>query len=157
MPHKVRQTLERRVIVFYTGITRNASHILKQQSEAVAGDDAKQGALLRMVELTYQFRDELQAGALDSFGEILHENWRLKRTLAPGVSTGEIDDWYAAACAAGASGGKILGAGSGGFLMFYAHEDRHAEIERALSFLRRVDFGFDQLGSRIIFYNPTNL
>ena len=157
MPHKVREMLERRIIVFYTGITRNASEILKQQSDAVASDAAKQSALVRMVELTYQLRDELQRGNLDSFGEILHDNWLLKRSLASGVSTGEIDDWYAAGCGAGASGGKILGAGSGGFLMFYAHEDRHAAIEAALPLLRRVDFRFDLLGSRIIFYNPTNL
>ena len=143
--------------MFYTGITRTASDILKRQSDAVASDELKQATLRRMVELTYQLRDELQLGHLDSFGEILDENWRLKKTLAAGVSTGEIDDWYAAGRAAGASGGKILGAGSGGFLMFYADEDRHEAIERALPSLRRVDFRFDPLGSRIIFYNPTNL
>jgi D-glycero-alpha-D-manno-heptose-7-phosphate kinase len=157
MPHSIRETLERRIVVFYTGITRNASEILKQQSAAMASDEMKQTALVRMVELTYQLRDELQAGNLDSFGEILHENWRLKKSLAAGVSSGEIDDWYAAGCAAGARGGKILGAGAGGFLMFYAPEETHAAIERALPLLRRVEFRFDLLGSRIIFYNPTNL
>ena len=153
----VRESLERRILVFYTGITRTASEILRQQSAQVASDETKQATLRKMVELTYQLREELQLGHLDSFGEILDENWQLKKTLASGVSTGEIDEWYAAGRAAGAGGGKILGAGAGGFLMFYAHEERHEAIERALPFLRRVGFRFDPLGSRIIFYNPTNL
>ncbi len=155
MPLDARDTLERRIIVFYTGITRSASHILQEQSDAVTSDEAKRSALIRMVELTYQLRDELQQGHLESFGEILHDNWKLKKTLASGVSSGAIDDWYDAGRRAGAVGGKILGAGSGGFLMFYAPEERHDEIAQALSFLRRVDFRFDPLGSRIIFYNPT--
>jgi D-glycero-alpha-D-manno-heptose-7-phosphate kinase len=155
LPPNVRETLERRILVFYTGITRSASGILKEQSAAMAGDQAKRGALVRMVELAYVMRDELQAGNLDAFGAILDDNWNLKRTLASGVSTEAIDGWYAKARAAGALGGKILGAGSGGFLMFYAPEDRHEAIKAALGELRPIRFRFDPVGSRIIFYNPT--
>ena len=155
MPHAVRETLERRILIFYTGITRSASNILKEQSQAVSSDSAKRGALVRMVELAYVLRDELQRGNLDSFGEILDDNWNLKKTLTSGVSTGDIDEWYALGKQAGALGGKILGAGSGGFLMFYAPEERHAAIAEALSMLRVIKFRFDQMGSRIIFYNPT--
>lgn len=154
MPPAQRKALEQRIVVFYTGITRSASGILKEQSQAVASDQAKRGALIRMVELTYQLRDELQRGSLDAFGEILDDNWNLKRTLASGVSSAEIDEWYALGKQAGAIGGKILGAGSGGFLMFYAPEDRHPAIIESLGHLRQVKFGFEQLGSRIIFYNP---
>jgi D-glycero-alpha-D-manno-heptose-7-phosphate kinase len=154
MPAAQRKILEQRIIVFYTGITRSASGILKEQSQAVVSDQAKRGALIRMVELTYQVRDELQRGSLDAFGEILNDNWNLKKTLSSGVSSAEIDAWYALGKQAGAIGGKILGAGSGGFLMFYAPEDRHPAIAEALSHLRRVKFGFEQLGSQIIFYNP---
>ncbi|RVU17534.1 GHMP kinase [Methylobacterium oryzihabitans] len=154
MPPGLRETLERRILVFYTGITRGAASILREQSAAIAGDHAKRAALARMVDLAYGLREELQCGRLDSFGEILDENWRLKKTLASGVSTPEIDTWYAAARAAGALGGKILGAGSGGFLVFYAPEDRHPSVERALPALRRVQTRFEPLGSRIIFYNP---
>ncbi|MCU4181160.1 GHMP kinase [Bosea sp. BH3] len=156
LPAGAREEIERRTIVFYTGMTRSASGILKQQSEEVVSDSAKRGALIRMVELAYIMREELQRGHLDSFGDILHDNWNLKRTLTAGVSTSAIDDWYEAGRAAGALGGKILGAGSGGFLMFYAPEERHLAIEQALSDLRRVTFRFDPLGSRIIFYNPTS-
>lgn len=154
MPLDVRDRLERRIVVFYTGITRSASTILAEQSAATAADRQKQDALARMVALAHELRDELQRGHVDSFGEMLEENWRLKKTLARGVSNGAIDDWYDAARNAGALGGKLLGAGAGGFLMFYAPSERHVEIERALG-LRRVLFGFEPLGSRVLFYNPT--
>jgi D-glycero-alpha-D-manno-heptose-7-phosphate kinase len=116
-------------------------------------DGDQQEALKRMVELAYQLRKELQKGNLASVGDILDENWILKRTLASNVSTDQIDSWYHAAKNAGAMGGKILGAGSGGFLMFYAEEDRHEEIKRSLP-LRCMSFRFEPLGSRIIFYHP---
>jgi D-glycero-alpha-D-manno-heptose-7-phosphate kinase len=151
----VLKTLERRIIVFYTGMVRSASHILQEQSDRVASDKDKQDALQRMVALSYVLRDRLQEGDLGSFGEILDENWALKKSLASGVSTQDIDDWYALAKAAGAVGGKILGAGSGGFLMFYAPEEAHPAIAQALHFLRRVTFGFEPDGSKVIFYNPT--
>jgi D-glycero-alpha-D-manno-heptose-7-phosphate kinase len=153
MKNELRDTLFKRMVVFYTGKTRSASGILKTQSDAVASDRQKQEALGKMVQLAYDLRDELGRGSLDSFGEILHVNWELKKSLAPGVSSDEIDGWYEAGRNAGALGGKILGAGSGGFLVFYAPEERHEAIERAVP-LRRVDFQFDPLGSRIIFYNP---
>jgi len=154
MAKEKRDLLERRLAVFYTGVTRSASGILRQQTSAVASDADKQGALCRMVRLAYELRDELGRGTLDSFGEILDANWRLKKTLSAGISTGEIDGWYESAKSAGALGGKLLGAGGGGFLMFYAHEDRHEALERALQPLRRVPIRLEPLGSRIIFYQP---
>jgi D-glycero-alpha-D-manno-heptose-7-phosphate kinase len=156
MNREKRARLERNILVFYTGITRSASSILQEQSDAIVSDTAKRESLRRMVQLTFDMRDELQRGNLDSFGEILHENWQIKKGLASGVSTLEINDLYSAARNAGASGGKILGAGSGGFLMFYADEDRHEAIKRSLPDLRVVQFGFEPLGSRIIFFNPSN-
>lgn len=153
MSETVRSTLERRIVTFYTGRTRSASNILKEQSEVSASQVDKQNALRRMVELTYVLRDELSAGNLDGFGEVLNENWMLKKSLTSSISTAEIDDWYGKAIGAGALGGKLLGAGAGGFMMFYADEERHTDIEKALG-LRRVPFGFEPLGSRILFYNP---
>jgi D-glycero-alpha-D-manno-heptose-7-phosphate kinase len=153
MSSQARAQLEKRLVVFYTGITRSASYILAEQSKSTAANGDKQDSLKRMVELTYQLRSQLQNGNLNSVGEILHENWNLKRTLASNVSTEQIDSWYQLARASGALGGKILGAGSGGFLMFYAEEDRHEAIRKALA-LRCMSFKFEPLGSRIIFYNP---
>jgi D-glycero-alpha-D-manno-heptose-7-phosphate kinase len=106
-----------------------------------------------MVGLAYRLRDELQQNNVDVVGEILHENWLLKKSLNEGVSTDEIDAWYAAARAAGATGGKLLGAGGGGFLLFYALPERHEQIKAALPQLRPINMGFEPLGSRIIFYH----
>lgn len=145
--------LEQRIVVFYTGITRSASAILEAQSSQAATDTAKQAALKRMVELAFVMRDELSAGHIDSFGHILDENWSLKKTLTSGISSAEIDGWYDSAMGAGALGGKLLGAGQGGFMMFYAPKERHEDIANAVG-LRQVDFGFEPLGSRILFYNP---
>lgn len=152
--NEVRQSLSRRIIAFYTGVTRSASELLAVQATTVASSADKQKALQRMVQLCYVMKSELEGGNVDSFGEILHENWMLKKSLTAGISSEHIDQWYEAARRHGATGGKILGAGAGGFLIFYADEERHAGIEQALSGLRRVQFGFEPLGSRIIFYNP---
>jgi D-glycero-alpha-D-manno-heptose-7-phosphate kinase len=147
------KTLEANTLLFYTGITRSASALLKQQSDDIATDGKKQQTMLKMVKLTYDLRDELQKNNYDVFGEILHENWLLKKSITKGISTPEIDEWYSAGLAAGATGGKILGAGSGGFLMLTAPIDKHESIKKALRGLRPIDIGFEPLGSRIIFYN----
>lgn len=153
MQRDLRDLLEQRIIVFYTGITRSASKILANQSAETGSDKVKRDALKRMTELTYVLRDELTRGHLDSFGHILDENWSLKKSLTAGISSNAIDSWYDAAIGAGAIGGKLLGAGEGGFLMFYAPRDRHDAIANAVG-LRQVRFGFEPLGSRILFYNP---
>lgn len=153
MQRDLRDLLEQRIIVFYTGITRSASKILANQSAETGSDKAKQDALKRMVELTYSLRDELTRGQLDSFGHILDENWSLKKSLTAGISSSAIDAWYDAATGAGALGGKLLGAGEGGFMMFYAPRERHEAIASAVG-LRQVKFCFEPLGSRILFYNP---
>jgi D-glycero-alpha-D-manno-heptose-7-phosphate kinase len=151
-PATVRE-LEANMLVFYTGITRSASAILKQQFEAIASDEQKKQTMVRMVELAYALRDELHKNNVSAFGEILHEGWMLKKSITSNVSTVEIDAWYDAARRAGASGGKILGAGAGGFLMLYAPRDAHESIKSALHMLRPISMGFEPLGSRIIFYH----
>jgi D-glycero-alpha-D-manno-heptose-7-phosphate kinase len=143
--------LEENTLVFYTGITRSASALLKTQHEVVASEKAKQKVLRSMVDLARQLKAELQRNNLDAFGEIIHENWELKRSLTSAVSSRAIDGWYAAGRKAGAIGGKLLGAGSGGFIMFYAPRERHEAIARALKTLRRMDFRFEPQGSKIIF------
>lgn len=149
-----RETLQRlqdNLLIFYTGITRKASGILKGQQQAMSGERSKQSSMKRMVRLAHELRVELQRNNLDAFGELLHANWRLKRGLARDISSARIDAWYESAKRAGALGGKLLGAGSGGFLMFYAPQERHEAVARALADLRRVDMRFEPQGSRIIF------
>jgi len=149
------KVLEENTLLFYTGITRSASALLKQQSDDIANNEDKHRTLIRMVQLVYDMRDELQNNNVSAFGDILHENWMLKKSITSGVSTSLIDDWYDAARNAGASGGKILGAGAGGFLMLYAPQERHEAIKAALPDLRLIPIGFEPLGSRIVFYQPT--
>ncbi|QXX76660.1 GHMP kinase [Methylovirgula sp. HY1] len=147
------QEIRKNILVFYTGITRSASPLLRRQCEEVTSTKSKQQVLIRMVSLAYDLRNELNNNNIDSFGDILHENWQLKKSLTHGISTSEIDEWYGRARRAGAAGGKVLGAGAGGFLMFYAPQERHRNIIQALGELRLIDIDFDPLGSRIIFYH----
>ena len=143
--------LQDNIIVFYTGISRSASAVLKNQEDAVAASEAKQKTLQRMAQLARDLKTELQRNSIAAFGDVLHEGWELKRSITSEISSSEIDNWYAAARNAGAIGGKLLGAGSGGFLMFYAPGERHEAIAHALSGLRRIPMRFEPQGSRIIF------
>ena len=145
------QQLNENIITFYTGLSRSASEILKNQQAAVAAAKAKQNMLRKMVRLAHDLRTELQKNNLSAFGEIIHENWELKRRLSHDISTGQIDGWYNTARKHGAIGGKLLGAGSGGFMMFYAPREKHAAIARALKDLRRVALPLESQGSKIIF------
>jgi D-glycero-alpha-D-manno-heptose-7-phosphate kinase len=145
--------IEDNTLVFYTGITRSASELLDRQSREIAGSRDKQRAMLRVAELAHVLRDELRRDNAAALGDILHESWMLKKSTASGISTPDIDRWYDAARAAGAAGGKILGAGAGGFLMLYAPQGTHDAIKSALHMLRPVKMRFEPLGSRIIFYH----
>lgn len=145
------EKLQANILTFYTGITRSASGLLKTQGDNLKTDPKKQEAMKRMVKLAFEMRDSLQRNNLDGFGEALHENWLLKKTMSENVSSDHIEGWYERARKAGAVGGKLLGAGSGGFLMFYAPAEKHPAITAALSSLRPVKFGFEPEGSKIIF------
>lgn len=145
--------LEKNLLMFYTGITRSASALLKEQSMVMEKSLDKQNTLMEMVKLAYVMRDELCSNNVDSFGEILHENWILKKSITTEISNPEIDATYDLAIKAGASGGKILGAGAGGFLLFYAPFELHDRIKMALPHLRPINFSFENIGSKIIFYN----
>ncbi|HRZ58381.1 MAG TPA: GHMP kinase, partial [Candidatus Paceibacterota bacterium] len=125
--------------------------VLREKQRRIAAEADKQAVLGRMVDLARTLRDELQNNNLDAFGELIHQNWVLKKQLSDDVSTGQIDAWYDAARGAGAVGGKILGAGSGGFLLFYAPRRRHRAIRDALGELRPIPMRFEPQGSRIIF------
>ena len=138
-------------LIFYTGLTRSASDILSRQQTALGAEKKKQNVTRKMVDLAHTLRRELQKNRVDSIGEIVHEGWCLKKSLASGITSGQLDDWYLKARNAGAAGGKLLGAGAGGFFMFYAPPERHDDIARALSPLRRMNFRFESQGSRIIF------
>ena len=150
-------TLQSNLMMFYTGIARNAGDILEQQTQALTLDRDTQSKMHRMVQHAEMVRRALEAGDPDGVGEILHESWMLKRTLTGGISSGEIDGWYQRARKAGALGGKILGAGGGGFLLMYVPQERQPAVADALHELRRIPFRFEREGSKIVFYQPANL
>lgn len=147
------QQIEEDSLLFYTGITRQASNLLKQQSYDVAANQDKRQLTAKMVELAYQLKKELESNTSKTFGEILHENWMIKKSLNKSISSDEIDYYYSRARKAGATGGKILGAGAGGFLLVNAPKEYHQSVIMALRPLRRVDFNFEGQGSAIILYN----
>jgi len=148
---QTRRQLQQRLLMLYTGLTRRADNILAEQSHNSVSDEEKRACLKRMVGLAAQMRDALNSNNLDGFGEVLHANWMEKRQLASGVSTPLIDRWYETARAHGTIGGKILGAGGGGFLLLCAPLERHEEICRALPELRSIPFRFEPQGSKLIY------
>jgi len=150
-PPALRQTLQSRLMLMFMGTTRASSSILTEQRQRTLDDTGNRRVLDHMVALAFDMRSALYRHELDSIGEIMHDGWLSKRQLAQGISNERIDGWYAHARAAGAIGGKVLGAGGGGFLLLYAHPERQAAIERALPELRRIEFAFEPQGSKIIY------
>jgi D-glycero-alpha-D-manno-heptose-7-phosphate kinase len=108
-----------------------------------------------MTGMAESLRDSLCRNDPDVVGEVLHESWLIKRQIAANISSGRIDEWYQTARRHGAIGGKILGAGGGGFLLLYAHPHRHDQIVSALPELNRVPFAFEPQGSKIIYVEET--
>ncbi|HVJ05848.1 MAG TPA: hypothetical protein VM578_09260 [Candidatus Saccharimonadales bacterium] len=151
------ETLQRNLLMFYTGITRSAGDILKEQTRVLGEQRSAKEKMNRIVEHAYAVRYEIENGNPDGVGKILHESWLLKRSLTDGISNSTIDGWYEAARKAGAVGGKILGAGGGGFMLLYVPQERQSEVKQALVQLRQIPFRFEREGSKIIFYNPTTL
>lgn len=145
--------LEHNLLMFYTGTTRSASAILREQGSNISSSHDKKAMLRQMCGHARTLRSELERNNLDSMGEILHESWLLKKKLASGISNPEIDVLYDRAMAAGALGGKLLGAGGGGFLLFYVPDEHHDQVRLALSGLQELQFRFDRAGSIIVYNN----
>lgn len=149
-----REELQGSLLLFYTGLTRSASDLLRQQSDAMSAEQEKCDVVRRMAHMAEEFRHAIQDRNLQCIGEMLHEAWGLKRSLTPQISNGIIDDLYTRARLAGALGGKLLGAGGGGFLLICAERDRQESVRRALSEYRCFPVKFDWPGSSIILYSP---
>jgi D-glycero-alpha-D-manno-heptose-7-phosphate kinase len=147
--------MEDYTLVFYTGRTRSASQLLAKQSVDLLTLERKK-LMRRMVDLAFDLKRELESDSLQNFGQILHENWILKSQLTNGITDNQIDSWYQTGLRNGALGGKLLGAGNGGFIMFFAPPETHFKICNALSDLQNIKFNFESGGSQIVFYQPKN-
>lgn len=143
----------RSLLLFYTGRQRSASNVLAGQREAIQ-TGAATDTLVTMRDLAYEMRDRLGSGEVEAIGPLLHSNWELKRSLADGVSDPDLDAYYETARQAGATGGKILGAGAGGFLLVVAPPEVQPQVRRALGQLREVPFRFSARGTQIEFLDP---
>lgn len=147
---KIRQ-LESHMMLFFTGLSRMASDIASVQIKNMRN---KKKDLNLMYEMVDEAISILNAGRIEDFGKLLHESWKLKRGLSHMVTTPYIDNIYEAAKNVGAIGGKLLGAGGGGFILIFAKPEKHKKIKEKLKKLLWVPFRFESLGSQIIFYQP---
>jgi D-glycero-alpha-D-manno-heptose-7-phosphate kinase len=143
--------LEANIMMFYTGLTRSSSSVLSKQKEAIEDGKALE-KMDRLKEIGYKVRDALSSGDLTRFGELLDEHWKVKRGVAPGMSNDSIDRWYRVAKENGALGGKVCGAGGGGFLMLYSEAGR-SKLREAMAKEGLVEhrFHFEHEGSKIIY------
>lgn len=137
-----------RFLLFFTGISRRADSVLTEQKSNIK--DRKE-VLREIKQIAYQAKSELQNGQLDSFGTLMHRTWELKKRMAGQISNGMIDDMYDAARNAGAVGGKITGAGGGGFILLYAPHEKHQSVRAALNGLQELPFQLESDGSKVIF------
>ena len=145
----VKKELQESLLLLYTGITRSSSSILDKQNKS---HQRNEESIQLMVSMAKEMKASLEEGNLGVFGWLLDKNWNLKKKLAKGISNPEIDKWYDTAKKYGAIGGKICGAGGGGFLLLYAPKEKHEGIIKALPELRHIPFGFEPEGSKIIYY-----
>ena len=148
----VKAQLERNLILLYTGTKHSASAILKEQGKEMQRLD-KQQVMHKMVEMAYELKDVLEHNQIDDLGRILNEGWLLKRSIANSISNPLVDNLYDQGMAAGALGGKLLGAGGAGFVLFYCPEDKQASFRAQMSAYTEMPFRFENYGSKIIYMN----
>jgi D-glycero-alpha-D-manno-heptose-7-phosphate kinase len=154
-PLKIREEtireLENSLIFFYTGIKRSSSSVLKDQGSAVKQSGSDQLEAMHAVkDIGYKVKRALEKGDIDEFGQLQNEHWQVKKRTSSAVSTGLIDKWYELGIKNGALGGKLMGAGGGGFLMFYCNNGRE-NLRKAMAKegLREIAFDFEPEGSKI--------
>ena len=145
--------LEQHLALYFTGFSRIASEVAQEQIKTMPQKKVEMETMLQMV-------DEAEAivtnpnRSLDEFGRLLHQNWQIKRTLTQKISNPHIDEIYEAGISAGALGGKLLGAGNGGFMLFYVPPERRQELRIRLKKLLCVPFTFSSKGSDVVVYEP---
>lgn len=143
----LRRRLDEHLLLFFTGITRRSSIVLDEQRSKT---EANRSALREMADMAISGRDALLAGDLDEIGRLMDAGWRLKRGLASRVTNPDIDRMYEAARDAGAIGGKVSGAGGGGFLLVYCPPERQADVRAALGGMLELEFHLEDEGSLVM-------
>jgi D-glycero-alpha-D-manno-heptose-7-phosphate kinase len=136
------------LLLFFTGVTRKADRILDEQKLNI---NNRLPILRKMKKMAYEAHQQLQAGNIEMIGELLHESWQLKKQLANQISNRSIETIYDAARKAGAIGGKITGAGGGGFLLLYCPHDKQKAVRAAMHQLQELPFQIEPDGTKVIF------
>ena len=147
--NKRKEQLNNNLMLFFTGFARFSFTIQQEHEKAI---HSKEKQLLEMLSLADKVEDILMNGDLDEFGLMLDHTWRLKRSVNSTVTTSRIDEVYEAATRAGALGGKLLGAGGGGFILLYVQPDKQERVRKALCGLKEIPFQFETGGARILYY-----
>ena len=144
--------LEDNLLLFFSGFSRNAGSILSDQKKRTEkSDQSMLDNLHEVKELGYRSQQALERGDVGLFGEIMHAQWEQKKRRSSGMSNPTIDEWYELGLRNGATGGKLIGAGGGGFLMFYAEDHRRLRKAMAKAGLEEVRFRFDFEGTKVLF------
>lgn len=143
-----RRALNDRFLLFYTGITRRADSILSEQKNNIRD---RMSVLREIKQMAIQARNNLEIGDIDAFGSLLHQSWELKKKMAGSISNGKINDIYETARRAGAIGGKITGAGGGGFLLLYVPYEKQYAVRQVLHTLQELPFRLESDGTKVIF------
>lgn len=144
----LRKKLNENTMLFFTGVTRRSSTVLTEQKQNIRN---RLSILSEMKHIAHIAKGEIIDGKIDRLGELLHESWLLKKQLASQISNNELDDIYCAARKAGALGGKISGAGGGGFLLLYCPHERQDAVRQALQGMQELPFKLEPDGSKVIF------
>ena len=154
-PERKKQ-LDQNLMMFFTGFTRFSSDVQKANVASPETQEAREKRLLEMLDLVDDAEDVLtnKKRDLDEFGRLLDHTWKLKRQTGSAVSTSNIDALYQRGMEAGALGGKLLGAGGGGFLVFYVQPEKREALKAAMHDLLYVPFHFEDGGSRVLYYSP---
>jgi len=144
----LRERLNESLLLFYTGVTRKAETILREQERNTAQNTR---ILCKLKQQALQAREYLCTGEIDAIGHLLNDTWQLKKQLASQISNGSIEEIYQKAIQAGALGGKITGAGGGGFILFYCPPEKRQAVRTALSQYRELPFRLERDGTKVIF------
>lgn len=145
-----KKELEENLIMVYIGNVRSANTVLQQQNEAIMNRDKFEDQK-KMVRLSYQLKETLEHNNINDFGYFLHEGWLLKKSLTKVISNSIVDDIYKKGLKAGALGGKLLGAGGGGFVLFYCPKEKQDDFRKQMPQLTEMRFRFDNFGTKIIY------
>lgn len=144
------EQLQKNLLLFYVGSIRSASDVLRDQRQNILNEKSKRDVLKQMVEMTEDARIALQGSDIDTFGKLLDQSWSLKKSLSNKITSHDLDDIYATAKNHGVLGGKLLGAGGGGFFLFYCPSSRQKSLRGSLRQLREISFSFESKGSVVI-------